>query len=207
MAEHVNEWLGAYLDGELYGWRLQQVERHLAECQACSTELEELRSLSSMLRGLPMEGVFSPADRFADQVLLQLPRQQERSLGSKTMKAGWWLAPATLLGAWVFAQTVMVVSWLVWAGAQTGMLGQAAAWVQDAPQYNLWIHTTLSLFNGRLASAQPALSLAESWGQSFLAQMTWLAVLAGLYWTWLASWWFRRQHLADQNSFVHIRAD
>lgn len=202
MVEHVNEWLGAYLDGELHGWRLQQVENHLAECQECSAELAELRSLSNLLQETSMEEDFTPVDRFATQVLLRLPRQQEPSLRSRTLRAGWWLAPAALLGAWTFAQTVMVVSWLVWAAGQAGLLGVAAAWLQDVPQYNLWLHTTLSLFNGDLVSAQPALSLAESWGQAFLTQVTWLTVLAGLYWTWLALWWLRRQRLARQLEIV-----
>ena len=50
MIEHVNEWLGAYLDGELRGLRLRQVESHLAECSVCHSELESLRNLSALLR-------------------------------------------------------------------------------------------------------------------------------------------------------------
>ena len=155
MVEHVNEYLGAYLDKELHGWRLQQVEAHLAACQACAAELAELRSLSALLRETPVEGDFSPPDRFADQVLLQLPRRQEHPSGTQQLKVRWWLAPASLLGAWVFTQTVVIVSWLVWAGGQTGLFGSSAAWLNGAPRYNLWLHTALSLFNGSLASAQP----------------------------------------------------
>ena len=154
-----------------------------------------------------MEGDFSPADRFADQVLLQLPRRQEPPLGAQLLKVRWWLAPATLLGAWVFTQTVVIVSWLVWAGGQAGLFGRSAAWLNGAPRYNLWVHAALSLFNGSLASVQPALSLAESWGQSFLFYSTWLAVLAGLYCTWLAAWWFHRQRLASPTIVLPIRMD
>jgi anti-sigma factor RsiW len=197
MAEHIQEYLGAYLDGELHGWRLQQVEKHLAECQACDAELAELRSLSASLQATPMEGNFTPAERFAAQVLLQLPRQQKRPLGIQPAKIGWWLAPAAILSAWVFTQTVVIVSWLVWAGGQTGLFGTSHAWLAGAPLESLWVGTALSLFNGSLAGSQPTLSLAVNWGQSFLIYSIWLAVLAALLWTWLAVWWFRRQQLTD----------
>ena len=193
MVEHVNEYLGAYLDGELHGWRLKQVETHLAECQTCSAELSELRSLSALLQGTPMEGEFTPPERFADQVLLQLPRQQKRPLGIQPSKAGWWLAPAGILGAWVFTQTAVIVSWLVWAGGQAGLFGISPSWLAGAPRESLWVRTALNLFNGSLAGSQPTLNLAVSWGQSFLIYSIWLAVLAGLFWAWLAVWWFRRQ--------------
>jgi len=207
MSEHIQEWLGAYLDGELRGWRLQQVEKHLAECQECSTELAELRNLSALLQEAPIERDFTPAERFAAQVLLRLPPQQEPSLRSRVQKASWWLVPATLLGAATFAQTAGVVSWFVWAAGQTGLLGAAAAQLQDVPQYNLWFHTALNLFNGSLAGAQPALNLAESWGQAFLGQATWLVILAGLYWTWLALWWFRHQRLSSQREIAFSHPD
>ena len=199
MTEHVNELLGAYLDGELHGWQLRQVERHLEECQTCSVELEELRQLSRLLRETTIERGFTPADRFASQLLLQLPRQQEPPPSRKWLKAGWWLTPAALVATWAFAHTVVVVSWLVWAALQTGMLGEAAAWLRDLPQHNLWLSAFFSLFNGDLASVQPALSLAESWGQALLAQAIWLTMLAVLYWTWLVLWWFRRQRPDYQN--------
>jgi hypothetical protein len=88
------------------------------------------------------------------------------------MKASWWLAPATLLGGWVFAQTVVIVSWMVWAGRQMGLLGAASVWLQDVPQQNLWLHAALRLLDGNLANVQPALGLAASWGQAFLEQQS-----------------------------------
>lgn len=204
MVEHIHEWLGAYLDGELRGWRLQQVETHLQECQECSSELVELRSLSTLLRETPVEEDFTPADRFTAQVLRRLPPQQEPVLRSKVMKAGWWLAPAILLGGWVFAQTVVIVSWMVWAGGQMGVLGAASAWLKDVPQQNLWLHAALSLLDGNLASVQPAFGLVASWGQAFLGQAILLLILAALYWTWLAFWWLRRQRLSAQRVIAVI---
>ena len=50
MSEHVTEWLNAYLDGELHGARLRQVENHLAECAECRAELDECAELSALLQ-------------------------------------------------------------------------------------------------------------------------------------------------------------
>ena len=53
MSNHITEWLSAYFDGELKGRQLQQVEEHLAECEACQAELESLHGLSVMLHEVP----------------------------------------------------------------------------------------------------------------------------------------------------------
>lgn len=77
MIEHVTDLLGAYLDGELHGLRLRQVEEHLTRCAACRQELEQLRGLSALLQeSLPVES-FTPAERFAANLALRLPRRPE----------------------------------------------------------------------------------------------------------------------------------
>jgi anti-sigma factor RsiW len=75
MSKHITEWLNAYLDGELHGSRLHQVEIHLTECQVCQTELESLERLSSLLQEVPAPEFTSP-ERFAAQVNLLLPHEQ-----------------------------------------------------------------------------------------------------------------------------------
>ncbi len=75
MIEHVTDLLGAYVDGELHGLRLRQVEEHLARCAGCRKELADLRSLSSLLQNsVPMEA-FTPADQFAANMVLRLSAQ------------------------------------------------------------------------------------------------------------------------------------
>lgn len=54
-SKHSEEQLSAYLDGELNARQASAIERHLADCVACSTLLEELRSAKSMLAALPRE--------------------------------------------------------------------------------------------------------------------------------------------------------
>jgi anti-sigma factor RsiW len=42
---HVGEWLSGYLDGELTQQVRQRVERHLADCEECRENLQELDAL------------------------------------------------------------------------------------------------------------------------------------------------------------------
>ena len=79
MSKHITEWLNAYLDGELNGRRLHHVEAHLAECEACRTELESLERLSGLLHEVPAPEFTSP-ERFAAQVNLRLPSPTELQL-------------------------------------------------------------------------------------------------------------------------------
>ena len=43
MSNHIIEWLNAYVDGELKGMRLRQVDEHLTECEACQAELDSYK--------------------------------------------------------------------------------------------------------------------------------------------------------------------
>ena len=49
MNEHLNEWLDAYLDGELTPPHQRQVEAHLAHCPECRALLKQRRALASLL--------------------------------------------------------------------------------------------------------------------------------------------------------------
>jgi hypothetical protein len=198
MAEHVTEWLNAYLDGELPGRKREQVRDHLAKCSDCAAELQALRSLSALLKEVPETKSSINSERFTAQVLLQLPRQQQPAFGPSVSKVAWWLAPAAIISRWVFIQTAFVVSWLVSTALQVGLFGDQVPWLGNLPQYNLLLHTILGLFNGSLESVQPVLGLAESWGQSFLVQILCLSILAGLFWAWLALFWIRRQCMPNQ---------
>ena len=82
MPKHITEWLNAYLDGELHGNRLQHVEAHLAECRACQSELKALERLSGLLHEIPAPEFTSP-ERFAAQVNLRLPHQQNSNSRKK----------------------------------------------------------------------------------------------------------------------------
>ena len=108
MSNHVIEWLNAYLDGELKGNRLQQVEEHLAACEVCQNELDSLQSLSGLLQTVPALEFPSP-ERFATQVNLLLPQKRTATPNSQLFEIGWWMIPVGLLAVWVLISTAVLL--------------------------------------------------------------------------------------------------
>jgi anti-sigma factor RsiW len=194
MHEYMRTLLNAYLDGELNGTRLQEMELHLAGCEACQNELKELRLVSQLLQAAPAPE-FTPAGRFASNLMLSLPRRTTRSLSAKPASLAWWLVPALLLGAWFFVQTVFTLTDAVTAAQISGLLGQAARWLSGG-QETVWFAAITSLFGSQVAPAQPALSLLNSLnvtGTNLLDGFLWQALIVLLYWGWLLVWWFIRR--------------
>lgn len=72
MDEHVNQWLGAYLDGELNVEKQNKVKVHLASCRSCQVELEELKSPSNLLKAAARENSLTPDAHFGARVRLTL---------------------------------------------------------------------------------------------------------------------------------------
>jgi anti-sigma factor RsiW len=89
MTEHVKQWLNAYLDGELRGARMGQVESHLTECAECRAELDDLRGLFTLLRETSPAGEFISTERFVSNLTLSLPRQPEHSQPRRVLEIGW----------------------------------------------------------------------------------------------------------------------
>jgi hypothetical protein len=201
MNEHVTEWLSTYLDGELRGLRLRQVEAHLTECAACRSELTELRSLSALLKGTAPAETFLPTERFVTNLTLSLPRRSEIHQRRSATEIVWWLVPVAVLSAWIFTQTVLAVSMLVSTANLTGLFGNAAAWLQSGPQHTEWFSATLSLFGSNLSgNARALLDVLDDlsiFRLSFTTQLAWQAVIGVLYWIWLAVWWNRRRTITN----------
>jgi anti-sigma factor RsiW len=193
MSEHINEWLSAYLDHELQGQRRHQVEAHLAGCPTCQAELQSLRQLSRLLKADPLPDVFPSPNRFAAQVTLRLPRRPLQPAKPRTPELGWWLAPATFLGVWVFFQAVYQLSAWVWAVSRLGLLGETADWMAPASSPT-WLTSMLDQLGVFTAHTSRQLSaLAEGVGWNIISQLTWLIPLALLYLSWLAIWWMRQK--------------
>ena len=93
MCEDMRALLNAYLDGELSGWRLLQVQNHLASCASCREELRELRTVSDLLHAAPAPE-FVPAERFVANLTLNLPRRPITAHLKRGPTLAWWLAPA-----------------------------------------------------------------------------------------------------------------
>jgi len=192
MHEEMRELLNAYLDGELHGWRLQEMETHLASCEACRNELRELRLVSNMLQADPVPE-FTSTERFVSQLTLNLPRHPLRDRPPQPGSLAWWLVPAGLLGAWFFVQTVFTLTDMVTAANMTGLLGHAASWLTSGRE-TIWFSTATSLFGGQAAGAQPTLSLLNDvsvFGTNLLSGFLWQAAIVLLYWAWLFIWWLR----------------
>lgn len=194
MDEHDHELLNAYLDGELSGWRRERIEQHLAGCPDCQAELAALRRLSQALQEAAFTPDLTPAERFAAQVMLRLPRQPAQPAGRRTAELSWWMAPAVILLAWAFVQAVFLLSTGVWTAGQAGLLGETAAWL--APKAD-----GTGMFTGILqwlgvmpsgATLQMA-SLSESIGWNMLVKVVLEGGLGLLYLGWLVIWWLRRQ--------------
>lgn len=195
MNEHVTAWLGAYHDGELQGRRLRQVEMHLASCAMCRAELEDLQKLSTLLQESPMaEGLVQP-ERFVAQVGLRLPRRPTQPAWKRALERGWLWAPVGLLGAWVFVQAVFFVARLVLLGLRAGLGDDLVAGLLPVAQQGTWLPSILNYLGASLSdSSMTAVRALGTVGWSFTLNLVLLAVIGLLYWSWLASWWARRQH-------------
>jgi len=198
MTEHVTAWLGAYHDGELQGRRWRQVEAHLAHCATCRADLERLRALAALLQESPAAGDLMPPERFVAQVGLRLPRRPERPAWQRGLEIGWQLVPLGLLGAWAFVQVVFVVVGVVLVALRMGVGGDVVAGLLPASRQGLWLAEIFSLSGAGLNDVgQMMLRLLSNggplgWGVTL--NVVSLAVIGLLYWSWLASWWARRQH-------------
>ena len=198
MTNHVTAWLGAYHDGELQERRLRQVEAHLAHCATCRTELESLRSLTALLLESPAAENLTPPERFVAQVRLRLPRPPERPAWQRGLGIGWQLVPLGLLSAWVFVQIVFVVAGAVLVALRMGLGGDLVAGLLPASQQGLSLSEIFSLSGASLGDVgQIMLRLLGNggllgWGITL--NLVSLVVIGLLYWSWLASWWARRQH-------------
>lgn len=198
MNGHVNDWLGAYYDGELHGRRLQQVKTHLAHCAACRAELEQLRALGALLQASPAAEGLTPPERFVAQVELRLPRRHERPAWQRTLGIGWRLAPLGLLGAWAFVQAALAVAGVVLIVLRMGLGSGVAARLLPAAQQGLWLAEVFGLsgvdLNAMFRIVQHLLSNGGPLGWATMLNLGALVVIGLLYWSWLASWWARRQH-------------
>lgn len=192
MSKHVMELLNAYLDGELKGSHLQQVEVHLAECNLCREELEALARISSLVREVPAPE-FMPVERFTAQVNLRLPLRRTGPPQSRLREAGWWMIPVGLLVAWVFVSTAFFVSDVLFAAGNMGLLTSVSDWLAfDSTSQADWsalLGQAGVLSGDRLGWA----ILTEAFTRTSLLQIILQASIALLYLSWMAIWWTRRQ--------------
>jgi len=111
---------------------------------------------------------------------------------------GWRLVPAGLLGAWAFVQTVFIVAGVVQAVGWMGLGGDVTARWLPASQGGLWLSELFSISAAANLSEVVAIMLrllsnGGPLGWTVTSFLLLLVVIGLLYWSWLASWWVRRQ--------------
>jgi hypothetical protein len=190
MSEHVTEWLSAYHDDELTGRRLHQVDEHLAACETCQAEFESLQGLSGLLHEVPAPEFTSP-ERFASQVNLLLPQRRIATTRRKILEVGWWMIPVGLLAVWVFLSTTILVSDVVTAVKDFGLLDNTtASLISGSPETTYWM-STLGQFGILGEDSLRWAETTEGYARNVLPQIVWQGSVALLYLTWIAIWWAR----------------
>ena len=204
MSNHVTEWLNAYLDGELYEGRLQQVEAHLAECDACLAELDSLEKLSDLLQEAPA-AEFSPPERFASQISLRLPRQRAAAPRKKILEIGWWMIPVGLLAVWIFTSGIFFVYDMLLVANRGGLLTDVSDWVRfGTPSTANWSSVLAQIGILRGNSLDLAAS-TEIFTTTSLLQITLQVSIALLYLSWIAIWWTRQMRQRSQYFGADLR--
>ena len=200
MSKHITEWLNAYLDGELHGSRLQQAEAHLGECEVCLAELESLERLSGLLHEVPAPAFTSP-ERFAAQVSLCLPHEQKTIYRKKLLEVGWWMIPLGLLATWVFFSASFLMSDMLSALNNLGLLTGISDWPIFGSSNQAYWSSTLGQFGVLSGNTLDVVASTEAFTRISLPQIIVQVSIALLYLSWLAIWWARyRRHARQPHS-------
>jgi hypothetical protein len=199
MSNHIIEQLNAYMDGELKGKHLRQVEEHLAECVSCQVELESLQGLSALLHEVPAPEFLSN-ERFVTQVNLLLPERRTVTTGNRILAIGWWMIPVGLLMAWIFISTSSFISNMVSVADGFGLIDSRTALISDTPESAQWTSRLGQVGVLKGEGLQWAES-TESFTRNVVPQFIWQVSIALLYLAWLAMWW-ARQTLQEQGQLI-----
>lgn len=192
MSKHIAEWLNAYLDGELGGRQLEQVEAHLMECERCQAELASLARLSGLLHEIPTPE-FTPPERFAANVNLRLPHKQLTMPRKKMLEIGWWMIPVGLLGAWIFVSTSFLVGDILSAATNLGLLSGLSSWLVFGSTTQPFWTATLGQFGILSGNSLDWAASTEVFTRSSLPQIIAEVSIALLYLSWIATWWARQR--------------
>ena len=175
--EHLSaESLQDYVEGAIGETDRAVLESHLVACAQCSSELEEWRSLYTVLTELPH---FSPAAGFAERVMARVKVRAARPFWAE------WLAGARQLaqrltpqttGGWALASAFIALPLLLGGGIVTWLVSKDYITAQS-----LWVFVTDRTASGMQSLGASALSalLQTSVASWLVAQAKALAVSAG----------------------------
>lgn len=109
-----HEMISSYLDGALRAKEMEDIDLHLASCDACRQEADELRAVVDVLRAMPTV----PAPR---SFAIPVPAAQA---WSPEPSRPWW-SPAPLAGLRAAAVAAAVALAVVFAGDLSGSFGSS----------------------------------------------------------------------------------
>jgi anti-sigma factor RsiW len=195
MADHVSEWLGALLDGELQGLKLRQVKDHLTTCAVCQAELNELRSLSRLLKSSTLADRPEPLEDFTAALIPHLPTRPAVNPPTKRQELAWLLIPIGVAVVWPFLHTLSIFDGLIRTAGSVQLLDGLSGWFVNAPAHSFWFLALTSFYGSHLAGdGLPLLTIVDSLRVLRIGLETQLAWQLGgglLYWGMLAALWFR----------------
>jgi anti-sigma factor RsiW len=190
MSNHITEQLNAYMDGELKGKQLRQVEEHLTKCETCRAELDSLQGLSALLQEVPAPE-FTSNERFVTQVNLLLPERRSAATSNKILEVGWWMIPVGLLAVWIFISTSSLLGNMVSAADNFGLIDSTTALISDTSDSATWTSRLGQVGVLKGESLQWA-ETTENFTRNVLPRLVWQASIALIYMTWIAIWWARQ---------------
>jgi len=102
------------------------------------------------------------------------------------------MIPVGLLAAWIFISTASIVSNMISAATNFGLLGsEAALWISGSSDTVYWT-STLGQFVFFDGNGLQWFEITERYSRNVLPQFIWQVSIALLYLTWIAIWWARR---------------
>lgn len=147
------ERLEAFVEGSLEASERALVEEHLVACTRCDTEVEEWRSLFSVLSCLP---TFAPAPGFAVRVMAHVRIPEPWHARASRMVSRW--IPRTT-GGWAVAAALLALPVLAGASMMAWLLSRSyitahGLWVFATDQFTgLATRTAQGAFNGLLETS------------------------------------------------------
>jgi hypothetical protein len=193
MNEHVTEFLGAYLDGELESGLEKQVRSHLDICRDCRKELAALQSLSHLLQSDPNPATDPAA--FTDRLEAQLPARPDKTSASLNRQTILWLIPLVVLILGFVSRMVINLAGFLFFTGQSGILGDAVrnlftnGWLLfEAPSL---ITILSSLLDVNLSTILPGVESFWQIAVGILEELAWLGALFLVCGAWLVTIWNR----------------